>query len=153
MGDQDNFWKGWHDRLAALRNVPPVLKIVWESGPGVVMFGLVSRVLAALLPVGLIWVTACIIDIIKTTVTTRQVVAQSFVVACRDGVWARHWQQHLLEPHDRLFRFSPRRQIHPSCQHSGHEACCRVGSDGLRECRTTMIAWSGPGFRQLIVWE
>ncbi len=75
MGDQDNFWKGWHDRLAALRNVPPVLKIVWESGPGVVMFGLVSRVLAALLPVGLIWVTARIIDIIKTTVTTRQVVA------------------------------------------------------------------------------
>ncbi len=74
MGDRDNFWKGWRDRLTALRNVPPVLKIVWESGPGVVTFGLISRVFAALLPVALIEVTSLIIDIIKNVVTTRHAV-------------------------------------------------------------------------------
>jgi ATP-binding cassette subfamily B protein len=72
MGEPDNFWKGWRDRLTALRNVPPVLKIVWESGPGVVTFGIVSRVFASLLPVALIGVTALIINIIKNGVTLRQ---------------------------------------------------------------------------------
>ena len=64
MGERENFWRGWRDRLAALRNVPPVLKIVWESGPGVVTFGLISRLFASLLPVALIWITKLIIEII-----------------------------------------------------------------------------------------
>ena len=46
MREKDNFWKSWRDRLTALRNVPPVLKIVWESGPGVVTFGIISRLFA-----------------------------------------------------------------------------------------------------------
>jgi ATP-binding cassette, subfamily B, bacterial len=64
MVESENFWKGWRDRLAALRNVPPVLKIVWESGPAVVTFGLISRVFAALLPLALIGVTRLIINVI-----------------------------------------------------------------------------------------
>ena len=36
MTQQETFWSGWRERLSALRNVPPVLKIVWESGPSVV---------------------------------------------------------------------------------------------------------------------
>ena len=51
MPKPENFWASWHERLRALRNVPPVLKIVWESGPGVVTFGIVARVVAALLPI------------------------------------------------------------------------------------------------------
>jgi ATP-binding cassette subfamily B protein len=72
MGERENFWKGWQDRLTALRNVPPVLKIVWQSGPGVVTFGLISRFFAALLPLALIWVTKLIIDIVKNGVTLHQ---------------------------------------------------------------------------------
>ena len=64
MAEQESFWKRWRERLTALRNVPPVLKIVWESGPAVVTFGLISRIFAALLPLALIWVTRLIIDII-----------------------------------------------------------------------------------------
>src|ERR1700689_2636218 len=71
MGERENLWKGWRDRLTALRNVPPVLKIVWESGPGVVTFGIISRVFAALLPVALIWVTKLIIDGIVHSVSSH----------------------------------------------------------------------------------
>ena len=42
MTERQNFWGGWQERISALRNVPAVLKIVWDSGPGVVVFGLVS---------------------------------------------------------------------------------------------------------------
>jgi len=76
MGEKDSFWKSWSDRLTALRNVPPVLTIVWQSGPGVVVFGLVARLFAALLPVALIWVTARIIDIIKNGNPLHQPIAQ-----------------------------------------------------------------------------
>jgi len=40
----------WSDRLRALRNVPPVLRIVWESGPSVVSSNIALRVLVAFLP-------------------------------------------------------------------------------------------------------
>src|SRR5271165_5955008 len=72
MVGRENFWSGWQDRLSALRNVPPVLEIVWQSGPAVVGFGLVSRVFASLLPVGLIWITKLIIDRIVHTLSSHQ---------------------------------------------------------------------------------
>jgi ATP-binding cassette subfamily B protein len=40
----------WGDRIRALRNVPPVLRILWESGPSVVTWGLVLRLLVAFTP-------------------------------------------------------------------------------------------------------
>ncbi len=70
VGKQD-FWSGWRERLSALRNVPPVLKIVWQSGPGVVTFGVVARVIAALLPVALTWIVKLIIEILVTLMSTR----------------------------------------------------------------------------------
>jgi hypothetical protein len=33
---QKNFGKAWRERMSALRNLPPVLAIVWRSGPAVV---------------------------------------------------------------------------------------------------------------------
>ena len=40
----------WRERLRALRNMPPVLHILWESGPGVVTWGIVLRLFVATLP-------------------------------------------------------------------------------------------------------
>ena len=74
MAARKSFWTGWHERIAALRNVPAVLKIVWDSGPGVVIFGLVSRLFSALLPVVLLWITKLIIDAIVHAVSTHQAV-------------------------------------------------------------------------------
>src|ERR1035438_2894092 len=78
MTEQQNFWGGWQERISALRNVPAVLKIVWDSGPGVVVFGLVSRVFASLMPVGLLWITKLIIDGINHAVNTHQPVSHGF---------------------------------------------------------------------------
>ena len=69
---------GWRERLSALRNVPAVLKIVWDSGPAVVVFGLVSRLFASVLPVILLWITKLIIDAIVHAVTTHQPVQTRF---------------------------------------------------------------------------
>src|SRR5580698_8023719 len=40
----------WGDRIRALRNVPTVLQILWESGPAVVTWGLILRVLVSFTP-------------------------------------------------------------------------------------------------------
>jgi ATP-binding cassette subfamily B protein len=62
MAEQQSFLSSWQERLTALRNTPPVLKIVWQSGPGVVIFGLVSRLFAATLPLALLWVPKLIVE-------------------------------------------------------------------------------------------
>src|ERR1700675_3221258 len=64
MAEHQGFWSSWQERLAALRNTPPVLKIVWQSGPGVGIFGLVARLFASLLPLGLLWISKLIVDAI-----------------------------------------------------------------------------------------
>lgn len=65
MGQAASFWSSWQERLTALRNTPPVLKIVWKSGPGVVTLGLVLRLFASLLPLAMLWVPKLIVDIIE----------------------------------------------------------------------------------------
>ena len=64
MTDEKNqaFFSAWRDRLQALKNIPPVLRIVWESGPSVVVLGLVTRVLVAAIPLAIAWVTKLLID-------------------------------------------------------------------------------------------
>jgi ATP-binding cassette subfamily B protein len=73
-GKQDS-WNGWRERISALRNVPAVLGIVWEAGRVVVVLGVVFRVIAAVLPLGLLWITKLIIDGIVHAITTHQAVA------------------------------------------------------------------------------
>ncbi|HEY4978457.1 MAG TPA: ABC transporter ATP-binding protein [Candidatus Acidoferrum sp.] len=63
---QENFQGAWAKRLQALRNVPAVMKIVWEAGPAVVTWGLVLRILSALMPVALLAVARVIIDAVVT---------------------------------------------------------------------------------------
>jgi ATP-binding cassette subfamily B protein len=52
----------WADRLRALKNVPPVLHFVWESGPTVVFWNITIRILVAFLPVGIGIIGRFIID-------------------------------------------------------------------------------------------
>jgi ATP-binding cassette subfamily B protein len=78
MAERESYWSGWHERLSALGNVPAVLKIVWDSGPGVVVFGLVSRLFSSLLPVVLLWITKLIVDRIVLAVSTHQPVQPGF---------------------------------------------------------------------------
>src|SRR6201999_4537542 len=52
----------WRERLQALKNVPPVLGILWQSGPAVVVWGMVLRVLVAALPALIAYVAAKILN-------------------------------------------------------------------------------------------
>jgi len=52
----------WADRLHALKNVPPVLHFVWESGPSVVFWNIAIRILVAFLPVAIGVVARSIIN-------------------------------------------------------------------------------------------
>src|SRR6266404_1555624 len=78
MAERESLWTGWQERISALRNVPAVLKIVWDSGPAVVIFGLVSRLFSSFLPVVLLWITKLIIDGIVRAVSTHQPVQRGF---------------------------------------------------------------------------
>ena len=101
MGSGDvekiEFQGGWRERVAALRNLPVVLRIVWESGRLVVVLGLVFRVVASLLPLALFWVSKLIIDTIYGVLTRHQqigpqlwwLVAAEFALAVATSVLGR----------------------------------------------------------------
>ncbi len=97
MAEHQSFLSSWQERLTALRNTPPVLKIVWQSGPGVVIFGLVSRLFASLLPLALLWIPKLIVDAIVHAKVAQQpiaprlwwLVASEFGLAVLGGVLAR----------------------------------------------------------------
>jgi ATP-binding cassette subfamily B protein len=78
MAKHETFRGSWQERLAALRNVPPVLKIVWQSGPSVVTFGLVSRVFASLFPLALLWIPKLILDRIVHAASAHEPVGPRF---------------------------------------------------------------------------
>jgi ATP-binding cassette, subfamily B, bacterial len=97
MAGETEFRGGWRERFSALRNVPAVLRFVWESGRAVVVFGLIARVIASLLPPALFWVSKLIIDSIQRLVTTHQpagtrlwwLVGAEFALAVAAGVLGR----------------------------------------------------------------
>jgi ATP-binding cassette subfamily B protein len=88
MAVRESFFSSWRERLTALRNVPPVLGIVWQSGPAVVTAGLIFRLFAALLPMALLWITKLIIDAIVHTASAHQPVRSGFwwLVAAEFGL-------------------------------------------------------------------
>src|ERR1700733_13232329 len=55
----------WNKRLAALRNVPPVLRLVWDAAPSVVAGGIAMRLISALIPVAMLAISKFILDLIN----------------------------------------------------------------------------------------
>ena len=74
----DGFLSAWRQRLNALRNIPPALKIVWDAGPQVVTSGIASRVVAALIPLAILAVSRRIIDAIVTVIKSHNPVSHGF---------------------------------------------------------------------------
>jgi ATP-binding cassette subfamily B protein len=75
MTRKQDSWNRWRERISALRNVPAVLRIVWDAGRTVVVLGVFFRLIASVLPLGLLWITKLIIDGIVRAITTHQAVA------------------------------------------------------------------------------
>ena len=61
---QKNLQSAWQERMVAMRNLPPVLKIVWRSGPSVVVWGVIFRLIASVLPLGVLAVSRLIVNLI-----------------------------------------------------------------------------------------
>ena len=97
MSGVAEFKGSWRERFSALRNLPAVLRFVWESGRAVVVLGLIARVIAALLPPALFWVSKLIIDTIVHINGTHQpagtrlwwLVAAEFALAVTTGILGR----------------------------------------------------------------
>jgi ATP-binding cassette, subfamily B, bacterial len=54
--------QSWRERLGALRNLPPFLKLVWRTNPALTLAQSVLRIVRALLPVATLYVGKLIID-------------------------------------------------------------------------------------------
>ncbi len=52
--------------MAALRNVPPVLRLVWDAAPPVVASGIALRLVSALIPLAMLAISKLIIDAVAT---------------------------------------------------------------------------------------
>src|SRR6266508_1206404 len=83
------YWGSWHERVRALQNIPPLLGIVWNAGPGVVGSGLFCRVLAAVIPVSMLAVAKKILDAVQVHFSGHPLpphfwwlVAAEFSLAC-----------------------------------------------------------------------
>jgi ATP-binding cassette, subfamily B, bacterial len=54
----------WSDRLRALRNVPPLLSLVWQTSRSLTVATLGLRLTSALFPLATLWVSKLIVDLI-----------------------------------------------------------------------------------------
>ena len=72
------FHRAWGTRLQSLKNIPPVLKIIWDSSPAVVTWGLILRAIAALSPLALLDVAKLIIDAVVTHLTHAATLRSDF---------------------------------------------------------------------------
>ncbi|MHB1935811.1 MAG: ABC transporter ATP-binding protein [Acidobacteriaceae bacterium] len=52
----------WRSRLSAMRNIPPVMRMVWECGPRTVVWSMALRVALALTPVAILKVSYWLIQ-------------------------------------------------------------------------------------------
>jgi ATP-binding cassette, subfamily B, bacterial len=60
------FRASWIERIRALRNIPPLLSIVWSSGPRVVTASMLCRLIGALIPLSMLTVSKQILDGVQT---------------------------------------------------------------------------------------
>jgi ATP-binding cassette subfamily B protein len=68
----------WRDRVAALKNIPPILRIVWEAAPKVIVSSATCRVLAALIPLAALAVTRVIVNDIVDYLNHRRALPGNF---------------------------------------------------------------------------
>jgi ATP-binding cassette, subfamily B, bacterial len=71
IGKYEEPQSNWLEHIKAVRNVPPLFKMVWEAAPGVVASSISLRLLAALVPLAILIVTKAIINFI-VNVTSHQ---------------------------------------------------------------------------------
>ena len=59
----------WRDRIRALANMPPLLRMVWQTSPAITSATVLFRLLAALIPLGQLWIGKLIMDQVGRAIT------------------------------------------------------------------------------------
>jgi ATP-binding cassette, subfamily B, bacterial len=82
------FHQAWATRIQSLRNIPPVLRIIWDSSPAVVSWSLAVRAITALSPLGLLAIARLIIDSVVAHLSHGGVLRRDFwwLVAAEFGL-------------------------------------------------------------------
>lgn len=65
--------QSWRERIRALRNVPPLLHMVWETSHTLTISTLALRLFAALFPLATLWVSKLIIDLVVRAIRHQHV--------------------------------------------------------------------------------
>jgi ATP-binding cassette, subfamily B, bacterial len=65
--------QSWRERFQALRNVPPLLKMVWETSPALSVFTLLLRCVSALIPLATLWISKLIIDLVVRAIRHQHI--------------------------------------------------------------------------------
>src|SRR5436305_10202828 len=63
----------WRERLAALRNVFPLFRMIWETSRALTVATLVLRLFRALLPLATLWVSKLILDAVVALIRGKAV--------------------------------------------------------------------------------
>jgi ATP-binding cassette subfamily B protein len=87
----------WRARMASLRYVRPLLRLVWETSPPLLLGGVALRLARALIPLAMLWVPKLIIDAVVQWVSHRSgspqhiwnLVALEFGLACLSDILSR----------------------------------------------------------------
>jgi ATP-binding cassette subfamily B protein len=62
----------WKERLDALKNLPPILRILWQSGSRLMTAAMSLRALIGVLPFATLWIAKRIVDLIVTAIRHPQ---------------------------------------------------------------------------------
>jgi ATP-binding cassette subfamily B protein len=65
--------RAWRERLHALKNLPPVIALLWNSGRALVAAEVTLRSISALIPVTALWVSKLIIDAVVAASTGHHI--------------------------------------------------------------------------------
>ncbi len=68
----------WRTRMSALRNVPPVMRMVWECGPKTVVWSMVLRIALAIMPVAILKVSYWLIQSILNSFKNHTILPHYF---------------------------------------------------------------------------
>jgi ATP-binding cassette subfamily B protein len=64
--------RSWRERLQALKHLPKLLRMVWESNPGYVIGILLLRIARSLVPLAVLWVGKLIVDEVVHAINVYQ---------------------------------------------------------------------------------
>jgi len=63
----------WRQRIQALRNVPPLLKMVWQTSRSLSVSTILLRCLSACFPLATLWISKLIIDLVVRAISHKPV--------------------------------------------------------------------------------